>query len=235
MQASFNSEFLAEAIRVALLGLPVTIGVTVVALLISLPLSFFFATLRVHNIPVISQLIRVYVSFVRGTPILIQIFIIYSSIPLMLKIIFEKYHIAYDIYSIHPIWYAFIIFTFSTTALLIEVFRSALGTVDRGQIEAAYAVGMTTFQAYRQIIIPQMLVAAMPNITNNVINLIKATSLGYALSLPEITLNVKVAANAGYNYLEAYVVIFIIYLLLCSTVEYGLKRYEQHLMRYKLA
>lgn len=234
MQSSFNVNFLSEAIRVALEGLPITIGVTLVALIISIPLSFLFATMRMRNIPIISQLIKVYVSFVRGTPILIQIFIIYSSIPLMLKMAFEKYDIKYDIYSIHPIWYAFIIFTFSTTALLVEVFRSALSTVDKGQLEASYAVGLSTFQAYRRIIIPQMLGAAMPNITNNTISLIKATSLGYALSLPEVTLNVKVAANAGYNYLEAYFVIFIVYLILCSVVEFALKKYEKYLLRYRI-
>lgn len=79
MQSSFNVNFLGEAIRVAVEGLPITIGVTLVALVISIPLSFLFATMRMRNIPIISQLIKVYVSFVRGTPILIQIFIIYPE------------------------------------------------------------------------------------------------------------------------------------------------------------
>ena len=69
----------------------------------------------------------------------------------MLKIIFEKYHIAYDIYKINPIWYAFIVFAFSSTAILIEVFRSALSTIEKGQLEAAHSVGLTTFQAYTEL------------------------------------------------------------------------------------
>ncbi|GEK34764.1 amino acid ABC transporter permease [Kurthia sibirica] len=234
MASTFDVNFLGEAFRVAMLGVPVTLGITLITLLLSVPISFYFATLRLKKIPVVSQVIAVYVSFVRGTPILIQIFIIYNSVPILLKMLFETYQIKFDIYAIHPIWYAFIIFTFSTTALLVEVFRSALSTVDKGQLEAANAVGLTNFQAYRRIIIPQMLGAAMPNMTTNIINLIKATSLGYALSLPEITLNVKVAANAGYNYIEAYVVIFFVYLAICSLVEYALKKYERHLLRFKL-
>jgi len=115
------------------------------------------------------------------------------------------------------------------------VFRSALSTVDKGQLEAAHSVGLTTFQAYCRIIIPQALVVAMPNITSTIVNLIKATSLGYALSLSEITLKAKVAANVGYNYIEAYLDIFIVYLILCSIVEYLLKRYEKYLSKYKVA
>ena len=102
-----------------------------------------------------------------------------------------------------------------------------------GQLEAAYSVGLTTSQAYRRIIIPQMLVSAMPNLCTATINLIKATSLGYAISLQEITLKAKVAANVGYNYLEAYIDIFIVYLILCITVEYLFKVFEKRLSRYK--
>ncbi|WKT77331.1 amino acid ABC transporter permease [Lysinibacillus fusiformis] len=230
-----NYQFLLETFFVALSGVPVALLVTVVALFIALPLGFLLALTRVNKIPVIHHIAKIYVSFVRGTPIIIQIFIIYSSIPLMLKIIFEKYHITYDIYKINPIWYAFIVFAFSSTAILIEVFRSALSTIEKGQLEAAYSVGLTTFQAYTRIIIPQALVVALPNICTATVNLIKATSLGYAMSLPEITLKAKVAANVGYNYVEAYLDIFIVYLILCSTVEYLFKRYEKYLSKYKAA
>lgn len=235
MSTGFNIKFFIDTFFVALSGVPITLLVTIVALIIAIPLSFLFALTRIHKVPIIQCLTQVYVSFVRGTPILIQIFIIYSSIPLILKIIFEKYTINFDIYKIHPIWYAFIIFAFSTTALLAEVFRSALSTVDKGQLEAAHSVGLSTVQAYLRIIIPQTLVVAMPNITTTTINLIKATSLGYALSLPEITLKAKVAANVGYNYVEAYLDIFIVYLILCSVIEYALKRYEKYLSKYKIA
>lgn len=230
-----NYQFLLETFFIALSGVPIALLVTVVALFIALPLGFLLALTRINKIPVVHHLAKIYVSFVRGTPIIIQIFIIYSSIPLMLKIIFEKYQIPYDIYKINPIWYAFIVFAFSSTAILIEVFRSALSTIEKGQLEAAYSVGLTTFQVYTRIIIPQALVVALPNICTATVNLIKATSLGYAMSLPEITLKAKVAANVGYNYVEAYLDIFIVYLILCSTVEYLFKRYEKYLSKYKAA
>lgn len=156
-----------------------------------------------------------------------------ASVPLFLTSLFKFYHVSVDVYKINPIWYAFIVFGLNSTALMIEVFRSAISTVSKGQLEAAYSVGLTNLQAFRRIIIPQTLVVALPNICTVTINLIKATSLGYAMSLQEITLKAKVAANANYNYVEAYIDIFLVYLMLCSLVEYLFKRYEKHLRKYK--
>lgn len=233
MSVGLDYQFLVKTFFVALSGVPTALIITIVSLLIALPLGFLLALSRINRIPVISQLARVYVSFVRGTPVIVQIFIIFTSVPLLLKPIFEEYHVKTNIYDINPIWYAFIVFSLNTTAILIEVFRSAISTVSKGQLEAAYSVGLNNVQAFRRIIIPQTLVVALPNICTATVNLIKATSLGYALSLREITLRAQVAANLGYNYIEAYMDIFLVYLLLCSLVEYLFKLYEKQLRKYK--
>lgn len=233
MSEGLNYTFLIDTFFIALSGVPITLLVTIVALLIALPLGFLLALTRINQVPVLNWFSRIYVSFVRGTPIIIQIFIVYASVPLILSLFFEKYNININVYNINPIWYAFIVFSFSTTAILIEVFRSALSTVNKGQLEAAQSVGLSNFQAYRRIVIPQALVVALPNICTATVNLIKATSLSYAMSLQEITLKAKVAANVGYNYVEAYIDIFLVYIILCSIVEYGFKIYEKRLRRYK--
>ncbi|WP_342473133.1 amino acid ABC transporter permease [Metasolibacillus sp. FSL H7-0170] len=229
-----NIAFLINTFWVAVSGVPIALLVTIVSLILAIPLAFLLAMSRIYEVPIINRLTKIYVSFVRGTPVIIQIFVLYSSIPLILAGLFEKYNINYSIYDVNPLWYALIIFTFNTAAVLTEVFRSALQTVPKGQLEAAHSVGLTTAQAYWRIVIPQSLVVALPNLCTATINLIKATSLGYAISLQEITLKAKVAANVGYNYLEAYIDIFIVYLILCMTVEYLFKRYERYLSRYKM-
>ncbi|MFE0507448.1 amino acid ABC transporter permease [Peribacillus butanolivorans] len=233
MSEGLDYKFLVETFFVALSGVPTALFITIVALLIALPLGFLLALTRINQIPVLNRVAQIYVSFVRGTPVIIQIFIIYSSVPLLLASIFDKYNIEMNVYDVNPIWYAFIVFSLNTTAILIEVFRSAISTVSKGQLEAAYSVGLTNVQAFRRIIIPQTLVVALPNICTATVNLIKATSLGYALSLQEITLRAKVAANVGYNYVEAYIDIFLVYLILCSLVEYLFKLYEKRLSRYR--
>lgn len=233
MSGGLNYTFLVDTFFIALSGVPIALFITIVALFFALPLGFLLALTRINRIPVLHRFAQIYVSFVRGTPIIIQIFIVYSSVPLLLSSLFTKFNIGMNVYDVNPIWYAFIVFTFNTTAVLIEVFRSALSTVNKGQLEAAQSVGLTDVQAYRRIIIPQALVVAMPNICTATVNLIKATSLGYAMSLQEITLKAKVAANVGYNYVEAYIDIFLVYLLLCSAVEYAFKLYEKRLSKYK--
>ncbi|WP_274856751.1 amino acid ABC transporter permease [Bacillus methanolicus] len=235
MSQGIDYQFLVETFFVALSGVPTALIITVVALLVALPLGFLFALTRINKIPILDQFARVYVSFVRGTPVIVQIFIIYNSVPLLLTTIFEKYNIETSIYEVNPIWYAFIVFSLNTTAILTEVFRSAISTVSKGQLEAAQSVGLTNVQAFRRIIIPQTLVVALPNICTATVNLIKATSLGYAMSLKEITLRAKVAANEGYNYLEAYIDIFLVYLIICSLVEYLFKLYEKRLRKYRVA
>lgn len=233
MSGGLNYPFLIDTFFVALSGVPIALLITFVALLISLPLGFLLALTRINKIPVLQRFSQIYVSFVRGTPIIIQIFIVYSSIPLLLSSFITKFDIQMNIYDVNPIWYAFIVFSFNTTAILIEVFRSALTAVNKGQLEAAQSIGLTNIQAFRRIIIPQVLVVALPNICTATVNLIKATSLGYAMSLKEITLRAKVAANVGYNYVEAYIDIFLVYLILCSIVEYAFKLYEKQLRKYK--
>ncbi|MCH1625473.1 amino acid ABC transporter permease [Fredinandcohnia quinoae] len=235
MSQGLDVQFLIDTFFVALSGVPVALLITVVSLLIALPLGFLLALTRINRIPVLHRFAQVYVSFVRGTPVIVQIFIIYNSVPLLLDSFFTKFKIDMNVYDVNPIWYAFIVFSLNTTAILIEVFRSSISTVSKGQLEAAHSIGLTNFQAFRRIIIPQTLVIALPNICTATVNLIKATSLGYALSLQEITLKAKVAANVGYNYVEAYIDIFLVYLLICSLVEYAFKLYEKRLSRYKTA
>lgn len=229
-----NYKFLVDTFWVALSGAPTAILITVVSLVIATPLGFLLALVRINEIKFLNKFAQIYVSFIRGTPMIVQIFIIYNSVPLILATLFTKLDIKINIYDVNPIWYAFIVFSLNTTAILIEVFRSALGTVSKGQLEAAQSVGLTNVQAYTKIIIPQALVIALPNICTATTNLIKGTSLCYAMSLKEITLRAKVAANVGYNYVEAYIDIFIVYLIICSIVEYGFKLYEKRLRTYKV-
>lgn len=229
-----NYKFLVDTFWVALSGAPTAILITVVSLLIATPLGFLLALVRINEIKLLNKFAQIYISFIRGTPMIVQIFIIYNSVPLILATLFTKLDIKINIYDVNSIWYAFIVFSLNTIAILTEVFRSAIGTVSKGQLEAAQSVGLTNVQAYTKIIIPQALVVALPNICTATTNLIKGTSLCYAMSLKEITLRAKVAANVGYNYVEAYIDIFIVYLIICSIVEYGFKLYEKRLRTYKV-
>jgi len=231
----FDFEFALSVFGTILAGAKITILITVVSLLIAIPLSFLIAMIRLKKIPVLKQLAEVYISFVRGTPLIVQIYLIYYIVPGLLTDFVRKVELPLDIYSINPIIYAFVVFSLSSAASLSEVFRSSLATVDKGQREAALASGLNNVQAYWRIILPQVLVIATPNICTSTVNLIKGTSLAFALSVQEITAIAKVQANMVYKYFEVYVDIIIIYVVLCFITEKLFKLLEKRLNHYKLA
>lgn len=217
---TLNWQFMKETFFSTAKGVPVTLELTCVALLISFPLGFFLALGKMGNRRTVKKLVTFYVSFVRGTPIVLQILFVYSLLPSLLNhIIKNVLGLSFNVFDINPIIYAFFVFSFNTVAVLGETFRSALLTVNHGQMEAALAAGLNKAQAYLRIIIPQALVAALPNICNVTVNLLKSTSLAYMMTVKDITAIAKLNAAKGYNYIEAYIVIFFIYILLCTAVQ----------------
>lgn len=114
-----------------------------------------------------------------------------------------------------------------TTGTLSEIIRSAILTVDKGQLEAAQAIGLTNVQAYRRIIFPQAIRSALPNLCNLVINLVKGTSLVFVMTVKDITAIAKVEAAYGYRYFESYFVIFIMYFIICGLIQYGFRLLEK--------
>ncbi|MBQ7920449.1 MAG: amino acid ABC transporter permease [Lachnospiraceae bacterium] len=214
-----NTEFMKETFWLALEGVPITLKITIIALFISIILGFILALVEIHRVRVATPIITAYVSLIRGTPQVLQILIVYSLIPSLLNAIVQKMEINFSVWDIEPIVYAYIVFTINTTALLTETFRSALLSIDKLQMEAALSVGLTPFWANVRIIFPQAFEAALPNICTTTVNLIKGTSLAFMMSVKEVTAIAKTQASYGYNFIESYLDIFVIYLILCLLVQ----------------
>lgn len=229
-----NTQFMWETFLDVLYGIPVTLKIVAVTLLVSAPLGFLMAVSKSGEGRVGRRIIVAYVSLIRGTPVVLQILFLYSLLPTALNyLIKEVLGLTYNIFNLDPIFYAYIVFILNTTAVLSEVFRSAFATVNSGQREAALAIGMSKIQAYARIIIPQALVAALPNICNTTVSLLKSTSLAFMMTVKDITAIAKIDASFGYNYLEAYLVIFIVYIFLCSAVQGVFHLTERNAAAYK--
>lgn len=231
---NLDTKFMREAFVSALGGVPTTILITCVTLLISIPLGFLCAMRRIRGKGVGTAIIKGYVSIIRGTPVVLQIMVFYSLLPTVLNY-FLNVVLEWDvkIFDINPILYAYVVFSLNTVAVLSEVFRSALLTVGRGQLEAALSVGLTRPQAYRRIIVPQAAVAAIPNVCNTTISLLKSTSLVYIMTVKDIMAIAKLKAAYGYKYIEAYLVVFLIYIILCTIVQLLFKGIEKYFSAYK--
>lgn len=201
-------------------GAGVTLSLTALSLLIATAPAFYLAVLRLRGSTASRSIARLYVSFVRGTPIILQILLLYSLLPSILNVLVKAAGLDFNIFeSVSPFWYAVVVFSLNTTALLAEVFRSALLAIPKGQLEAGLSIGLSELTTYVRVIIPQALVVALPSICNVTVNLIKGTSLAFLMTVKDVMAIGKVSASYGYNYIEAYVDVFVVYLVLCSIVQ----------------
>jgi polar amino acid transport system permease protein len=207
--------------------LPVTLELTAVAAIVGLVLGLLIALVRINNIPVLKQIAVVFVSVIRGTPALVQLYIIYYGIPIALKY-FNYYNgTDYNIYIIPSIVFAMIALGLNQSAFDSETIRAALQSVDRGQIEAAKAMGMTGFQVLSRVIIPEAVTVALPSLGNSLISLIKGTSLAFTCSVVEMTAQGKIIGGRTYRYFEVYCSLAIIYWVITLFLEQVLKFIEK--------
>lgn len=229
-------EFMKEAMPLLVSAIPVTLFLSGIVLLLSFIPAFLMAEKRIRSHGAGEKLIALYVSFIRGTPLVLQILLTYSLLPSLLNWMVKGMNIPVDVFQdINPLWYAVIVFTLNTTALLSEVFRSAILSVPEGQMEAGLTAGLSPLQTNVKIIIPQALTSALPNICNLTVNLIKGTSLAFFMGVKDIMAMAKIEAAYGYNYIEAYLEVFILYIIICTVVQLLYRIFEKHAGFYKLA
>ena len=224
--------YIVNTFLVTLKGIPVTLIIMVVAILLSFIPALLLALGQIYKVRGVRTFSVVYLAFIRATPPIVLIHFFDSLFPSLLNQIFKSLGSQVDVFKFNPLYYAFIIYSLMTTGSLSEILRSAILTVDKGQLEAAQAIGLTNFQAYRRIVFPQALRSALPNLANLVINLVKGTSLVFVMTVKDITALAKIEASHSYQYSESYLVIFVIYLIICGLIQWIFRGLEK---RYALA
>ena len=224
-------DYIAKTFLETLKGVPTTLVIMIVAMVLSFAPALFLALGQIYKVKGVRTFSLVYLAFIRATPPILLILFFYSLFPSLLNQFLKSIGSDVDIFKLNPIYYAFIIYSLMTTGSLSEILRSAILTVDKGQLEAAQAIGLTTSQAYVRIVFPQALRSALPNLANLVINIVKGTSLVFVMTIKDITAIARVEASYGYQYFESYFVIFLQYILICGLIQWGFsileKRYIQ--------
>ena len=231
----FDFLFMAKTFLAALKAIPVTLEITIAALIIAVPAAFLMALFIIYRVKVLKQLSVLYISFFRGTPIVLQILIVYSLFPSLLNAFVKARGWDINIFDVNPIIYAFIVFGLNNAAQLAELFRSSILAVSSEQMEAALSCGLTPVQSYIRIIIPQALVTALPNLCNLIVILIKNTSLAFMMTVKDITAVARIEASYSYNYVEAYLDIFLLYIVICALIQLLFARLEHSVKKWKLA
>lgn len=211
--------------------LPTTLVIVFFALFFGFLLGILIAVVRLFKVPVLNQLSVVYISFVRGVPINIQLFIVYFGLPLILSPLFLPLGI--DLNRVGPIYFVIATYAFSTAAFISVIISASIWGIDKGQTEAALSIGMTRPQLFRRIIAPQALHIALPEFGNTTVSTLKNTSLAFTVGVVDMVGVISAIAARTKHSLEGYVGAAIIYFVLCTLLGRGFSFVEKKYRVFK--
>lgn len=216
---NFDLNFFIHELWVGVSYIPYTLLLAFVPLLAGLIFGSLFAICRMQKVRFLNKLIQFYILVFRSMPIVLTLLIMYFIIIYSFDWMSQILNLQITSGEIPALVLALVILSLISIAFTAESVRAALQSVNQGQIEAAYSIGMKTRTVYRRIIFPQSLPVAIPILGSTFIGLLQGTALVYMLGITDLITGVKIEANANYRYLEAYVAIAIIYWLLTLAIE----------------
>lgn len=206
-------DLIAEITPSLLNGLQTTLLLFFIIVIVTIPLGFLIACVRVYAPKWISWIIQVYIYVMRGTPLLLQLMVVFFGLP-FIGITFDRFPAA--------------VFTFviNYAAYFAEIFRGGILSVPNGQFEAIKVLGIGRINGFRKIIIPQVMRVVLPSVGNEIISLVKDTSLIYILGLGELLRAGQIAANT-YASLIPYAAVGAIYLIVTGIITLLLNKIEK--------
>ncbi|WP_022708078.1 amino acid ABC transporter permease [Paracoccus zeaxanthinifaciens] len=211
--------YMLDLVPVILGYVPLTLFMAVVSMLAALVLASLLAIVRVQRLPVLDRVVALFISFFRGTPLLVQLFLFYFGLPQILPAMEGINGVSAAIFGL----------TLHFAAYMAESIRGAILGVDRSQWEAAQSIGMTQGQLLRRIILPQATRTVAPTLMNYFIDMIKGTSLAFTLGVTEMMGAAQKEAAGSFLYLEAYLIVAIFYWVIVETLSVGQRALETRL------
>ncbi|MCI5871577.1 MULTISPECIES: amino acid ABC transporter permease [Streptococcus] len=208
-----------DALPTIIEKLPTTLGLTLAGSLFGLLLALLFAIVKINKVKFLYPIQALFVSFLRGTPVLVQLMLTYYGIPLLLKAMRQKYGLDVNINAIPAEVFAITAFAFNEAAYTSETLRAAIQSVNPGEIEAARSLGMTSQQVYRRVIIPNAAVVATPTLINTLIGLTKGTSLAFNAGIVEMFAQAQILGGSDYRYFERFISVAIVYWVVSIVIE----------------
>lgn len=217
--AIFDLSLVPEALPKILEGLPYTLGLSLIGFALGTVAGFFVALMKMSKIAPLRWLVNTHISLMRGTPLMVLLFLIYYGLP------FVGIELDALVASV-------IAFTFMSSAYIAEIIRSSLLAVDKGQWEAARALGIKTSTIYRAIIIPQAIRIAVPPLSNVLLDMVKTTSVTAMITVPEIFNKAKQVGGSKLDYMTSYILVALVYWVICTLYAIGQAHLEKRLATY---
>ncbi|MGO3602902.1 MAG: amino acid ABC transporter permease [Enterococcus malodoratus] len=208
---TIDLRLMVESIPFLLSGLGYTLGISMAAFFFGNLLGIIMTVLGFVPWLPVKIFVRFYLSFLRGTPALVLLFLLYFGLPIQLNAVVA----------------AIICFSLTSSAFIGEIYRGSIAGVDAGQWDAAYALGNRFFPTMRSIILPQAIRISIPALSNVAMDLLKGTSLAAMITVPDIFQKAKIIGGRTFDYLSMYILVALIYWLLCIGIGHIQHRLEK--------
>ena len=203
---SFNIDLVIQSFPLLILGAGITVQITAISVFLGLIIGMFVGIARISHVKPLSILAAIYTDFLRGTPLLVQIFLIYFALPIILD------------QRVDPSLAAITACGINSGAYIAEIFRAGIQAIDSGQMEAGRSLGMTWVQTMRYIIIPQAFKNIIPPLGNEFIALLKDSSLVSVIGFEELTRRGQLIIARTYGSLEIWLSVALIYLVMTLAI-----------------
>ncbi|CAN2924160.1 amino acid ABC transporter permease [Streptococcus dysgalactiae] len=207
-----NIWLMKDSLGFVLSGLPYTLGISLLSFVTGLLLGLGLALLGRSRQRLIHYLVRAYISIMRGVPMIVVLFVLYFGLP-------------YYGLELPALLCAYLGFSMVSAAYISEVFRSSIEAIDKGQWEAAKALGLPYSLMVKKIILPQAFRIAVPPLGNVIIDMVKSSSLAAMITVPDIFQNAKIIGGREWDYMSMYILVAFIYWLIAFLLE----RYQEFL------
>ena len=200
-------------------GVTVTLPLTIISFALALLISVVVAMIQYANVKVLRQVCRFYIWLIRGTPLLVQLYLVFYGLP-SVGIVLDPYPAAV------------LVFGFNEGAYMAESMRGALESVNVGQVEAGYCVGLNYFQIMTRVVLPQAFRTAFPALSNSLISLLKGTAMASTITIMDMLNQAKVINGRVFETLGLYSEVALIYLAFCTLLTWLQRRGEKKLASY---
>ncbi len=218
---NFDVTYFLEMIPLLLGYLGLTMKMASLGLVFALILAVNMAVVRVLKVPLLDWLVQLFISFFRGTPLLVQLFLLYYGLPQMFPLM-----VGIDAFSA-----AVIGLSLHFSAYMAESIRAAILGIDKSQMEAALSIGQSPLMAMRRIILPQAARIALPSLMNQFVDMIKSTSLAFTLGVAELMARAQMEASSSFRFFECFLAVALIYWAVVVLFTQLQNRLEKHLNR----
>ncbi len=218
---ALDTAYMAEILPVILGYVPRTLAMAGAAMVGALILSVLLAIVRVLKVPVLDWLVALYISFFRGTPLLVQLFLFYFGLPQLVA----------ELKAITGMQAAIFGLMLHFSAYMAESIRGAILGIDRSQWEAAESLGMSRGRMLMRIILPQASRIAAPTLLKDVIDMLNSTSLAFTLGVTEMMGAAQKEAAGSFLYLESYLVVALLYWAIVEALSYLQRRFERRMQK----